>query len=430
MQRLQVSENGRFLVQADGTPFFWLGDTAWELFHKLDRAEAELYLDNRAERGFNVIQAVALAEFEGVTTGNAYDRLPLTRDAEGRWDPSNPDVGGEYDYWAHVDFVVDAAAARGMYIAVLPTWGDKYNRMWGKGPEIFEPGNAYAYGKWLGSRYRDRPNVVWVLGGDRPLHTSKHHAIIRSMALGLKEGDEGGHLIAFHPTGKEASSTYVHGEEWLDFNMIQSGHFAGNQQNADMIEKDYNRLPTKPILDAEPCYEDHPIDFQAANGYFDPADVRKAAYYAVFSGAFGHTYGHHSIWSMTTEPNEYFIMSWKDAVLRPGAAQMRHVRRLIEARPFLERVPDQGLLAGNDAGANRQVATRGAKYAMAYSPNGLRLRISMGRIQGARVRASWYDPRTGTFSTFGEYENRGVAEFVPPSSGRGDDWVLVLDGVD
>jgi len=430
MQRLRVSENRRFLTHADGTPFFWLGDTAWELFHKLSREEAELYLDNRAERGFNVIQAVALAEFEGVATENAYGRLPLTRDASGRWDPSRPDVGGEYDYWAHVDFVVDAAAARGLYVAVLPTWGDKWNKMWGKGPEIFDAENAYAFGTWLGARYKDRPNLVWVLGGDRPLHTGKHHAIIRSMARGLKEGDEGGHLVTLHPTGKEASSTYVHEEEWLDFHMIQSGHFAGDQGNLDMIANDYARLPVKPTLDAEPCYEDHPIDFKAANGYFDPADVRKAAYYAVFAGAFGHTYGHHSVWSMTTEPNEYFIMTWKDAILRPGAAQMKHVRRLIEARPFLERVPGPELLAEPYAGANRQVATRGKRYAMAYSPNGLKLRIAMGRIEGTRVQASWYDPREGTFAAFGEYENRGVAAFQPPTSGRGDDWVLVLDGLD
>src|SRR5690606_19026449 len=121
---------------------------------------------------------------------------------------------------------------------------------------------------------------------------------INAMAAGLKEGDEGRHLMTFHPTGGHSSSYHVHDEEWLDFNMIQSGHGKVNNENYKMITDDYDRLPVKPTFDAEPCYEDHPIGFKAENGYFDAADVRRAAYWAVFAGGMGHTYGHHCIWSM------------------------------------------------------------------------------------------------------------------------------------
>ncbi len=79
LPRLQVSENTRFLVTADGRPFFWLGDTAWELFHRLTREEAERYLRNRAERRFTVIQAVALAELDGLDDPNPYGERPLDR---------------------------------------------------------------------------------------------------------------------------------------------------------------------------------------------------------------------------------------------------------------------------------------------------------------------------------------------------------------
>lgn len=430
MQLLKVSDNRRFLVTEDGQPFFWLGDTAWELFHKLNREEAELYLQTRAEQRFNVVQAVALAEFDGLDTPNAYGRKPLGVNAEGRYDPSMPDVSGDYSYWDHVDYILDAAARHGIYVAFLPTWGDKYHRWFGKGPEVFTPDNARAYGKWLGARYRDRANLIWVLGGDRPLITHAHFAITQALAEGIREGDQGRHLMTFHPCGETSSSRHVHHETWLDFNMIQSGHNGPAPVNYRWLNEDYKLEPVKPTLDAEPCYEDHPRWFKAASGYFDEADVRVAAYYNVFSGGFGHTYGHHSIWSMTTEPGDYFIMTWQDALRRPGAGQMQHLRQLLESRPMLERVPDPSLLPDNPEGSNYRVATRGERYAFVYYPNGIKGSVKLGVLPGAKVAASWFDPRTGEFVAAGEADNEGVHTFTPPTAGRGNDWVLVLDATE
>ncbi|MFW6287984.1 MAG: DUF4038 domain-containing protein [bacterium] len=143
---LRISKNKRFLVKDDGSPFFWLGDTAWELFHKLNREQAETYLKNRASKGFNVIQAVALAEHDGIRTGNAYGKKPLLKNESGDYDPSIPDLMGDYNYWDHVDYVVEMADTLGIYIALLPTWGDKYNLKWGVGPVIFTADNAEMYG--------------------------------------------------------------------------------------------------------------------------------------------------------------------------------------------------------------------------------------------------------------------------------------------
>ncbi|MBW7454879.1 glycoside hydrolase family 140 protein [Paenibacillus sepulcri] len=428
-KKLKVSDNRRYLAQEDGTPFFWLGDTAWELFHRLNKEEALEYLQNRAEAGFTVIQAVALSEFEGLTVENAYGRLPLLQNGQGKYDPLLPDLpqDGAYGYWEHMDFIINAAAELGLYIGLLPTWGDKYNRMWGKGPEIFTKSNAKAYGEWIASRYKANSNIIWILGGDRPLVTSKHFDVIQAMAEGIKQADGGEHLITFHPMGGKSSSQQLHDESWLDFNMIQSGHGALNTANNEHVSHDYGLAPVKPTLDAEPCYEDHPINFKAVNGYFDAADVRQAAYWALFAGAFGHTYGHHSIWSMTTEQSDYFIMHWRQAIVRPGAMQMRHARRLIESRPFFDRIPDQSLVIGNDSGANHIQASRGADYAFFYSPNGLPFQVRMGIIAGESIRASWYDPRTGETQPAGLYKNEAEVKFFPPSSGRNDDWVLILD---
>lgn len=120
---LKVSDNKRFLVHENGKPFYWLGDTAWELFHRLNREEADKYLKNRAEKGFTVIQAVALAELDGVRDPNPYGEIPLENN-----DPTKPREA----YFKHVDYIIDRAAELGLYIALLPTWGDKLSKVGGR----------------------------------------------------------------------------------------------------------------------------------------------------------------------------------------------------------------------------------------------------------------------------------------------------------
>ena len=236
---ITVSENGHYLQYADGRPFFYQGDTAWELFHRLDREQADLYLRNRAAKGFNVIQAVALAELDGVDVPNAYGHLPLTDR-----DPSRPAVkdGEQNDYWDHVDYIVRRANELGMYIGLLPTWG----RYWNDGGPIFNERNAEAYGRFIAERYKDA-DVIWILGGDRNPDNGHKQAIIRAMARGIRSVDTR-HLMTFHPTGWQTSSRWFHGDAWLDFNGRQSGHNQRYNSNAQILD-DFRRTPTKPIID-------------------------------------------------------------------------------------------------------------------------------------------------------------------------------------
>ena len=280
--QLRVSGNSRFLVHADGRPFFYLGDTAWELFHRLNREEVEQYLTNRAQHGFTVIQAVALAELDGLNTPNAYGHCPLIEN-----DPTRPDVkdGPDNDYWDHVDYIIRRSRQLGLYVGLLPTWGDKWNQKRGTGPVIFTPENAEIFGRWLGERYRDAGNIIWILGGDRVPENDAHIEIIRAMARGLAEGDGGQYLMTFHPSGGGASSgKYFGADAWLDFNMLQSGHRSTNT-NYVYVERDYALTPVKPCIDGEPCYEAPPG--------VGEREIRRHAYGAVFAGAHGHTYGAH-----------------------------------------------------------------------------------------------------------------------------------------
>ncbi len=432
----KVSENRRFLVTEDGRPFFWLGDTAWELFHRLNREEAELYLKTRAAQGFTIIQAVALAELDGLNTPNPYGHRPL-RDN----DPTRPDVrdGPENDYWDQVDWIVQRANALGLYIGFLPTWGDKWNKKWGIGPEIFTPQNAEAYGEWLGRRYKDA-GLIWILGGDRPIENDTHRAIIRAMARGLRRGDGGAHLITFHPTGGNGSAQHFHAEDWLDFNMRQNGHVAEFTGRYDQTRKDYDRTPVKPILDGEPIYEDHPVSFAPdKQGHSIAADVRRPLYWDLFSGACGHTYGHHSVWQMWSpgkNPINNPLMPWFEAIRQPGAGQMQHAKHLLLSRPFLTRVPDDSVIVTDrvptsvpGAGRYRFVATRDADgtYAMVYAPVGRPFKVRMDVIRGGKVRAWWFNPRDGTATAIGTFPDTGQREFTPPDPGEHLDWVLVLD---
>lgn len=429
--KLQISANRHFLEFEDGTPFFYLGDTAWELFHRLNRTETEKYLEDRRSKGYTVVQAVVLAELKGLDVPNSEGEMPLVDN-----DPAKPNKA----YFKHVDWVVQKAAEKGIFIGMLPTWGDKWNKKWGVGPEIFTPENAYQFGKFLGDRYKTQANIIWILGGDRPVDTDLQRQIVEQMAHGLNDGDRGNHLQTFHPTGGSGSSQYFHDADWLDFNMRQNGHSLSYTERYFKTLEDYQLQPTKPVIDAEPVYEDHPINFSPEkNGHSLAADVRRPLYWNLFSGAFGHTYGHHSVWQMYSpdcDPINRPLMPWYEAIQQPGAAQMQYGRMLMESRPFLSRIPDNSIIVTDvvataipGAGSYQFVATRdeAGSYAMIYVPVGRKFSVRMNAITGKEVMAWWFNPRNGEATKIGEFSNTGAQSFISPTPGELLDWILVLD---
>ncbi len=175
---LKISRDKSYLITENNEPFFWLGGTAWELIHRLDSAEIDLYLTDRAEKGFTVIQTVILAELDGLNAPNAYGHKPLH---------NNDPTALNEDYFQLVDYVINRAGELGLYIGLLPTWGDKFNVRWGAGPEIFNPENSRDYGELLARRYLGHNNIIWILGGDRIPENENHYAIIRAMAKGIRK---------------------------------------------------------------------------------------------------------------------------------------------------------------------------------------------------------------------------------------------------
>ena len=452
--QIRVTSNHRFLETKDGKPFFWLGDTDWELFHRLTREEAETFLEIRKQQGFNVIQAVALAEFNGLHQPNRYGDLPLLND-----DPTKLAITSgnkvsnqnEYDYWDHVDFVIDKAEEKNLYIGLLPTWGDKVAHMWGDGPIVFNKENAYTYARTLAKRYGKKWNVLWILGGDRPaVYKSSKEGIDKeyddrpiwnAMAKAIEDELGKDAFITYHPAGGPNSTTqYIHNEPWLDMNSFQSGHGARETEAWDWVSRDLAMKPTKPTLDMEPCYEDHPVNpwdgkWTRQRGYFTAYDVRARIYRGVFAGACGVTYGHHHIWQfLNKDLNEPVnvgdtLIPWQKAAQAEAANEMKHLKKLMLSRPYNSRIEDQSIIKANRGKdyVDLVVATRdeSGSYAMIYLPQNNQVSIDLSKISGTIKSIGWFDPRTGKLSKGESVNGNGIQAFQPPKEGR--DWILIID---
>src|SRR5690606_17946429 len=242
--------------------------------------------------------------------------------------------------------IIRRAAEEGLYIALLPTWGDKFNKAWGLGPEIFTVQNAEIYGAYLGQRYRDFSNLVWVIGGDRIPTEAHHYAIIRAMVKGIKKHDDR-HLITYHPKGGNIASTWFGQDEWLDVDMFQSRHQSSFKEYK-FTRKALAAHPPRPVIDGEPGYENIPNLLNKWNiKRLTDTDVRRSAYWNMFAGAAGHTYGCNEIWQMYDQGREAKFgahLSWKEDIHLPGSQQMGLLKKLFESLDWQNLVSAEEML--------------------------------------------------------------------------------------
>lgn len=418
---LQVSENKKYLTNG-GRPFFWMGDTAWLLFQKCSLAEARLYLENRKAKQFNVIQATLVhmvMENEVVRT----------------------DFDSE-EYWKNCDEIVSIAEELGLYMGLLPAWGSLVKEKY-----ITEE-NVERYADFLAARYGDRPNVIWILGGD--IRGTDGLEIYRKLGNRLKEKTKN-QLIGFHPFGRTSSSLWFHEEPWLDFNMFQSGHRRYDQvslgewddnngkegwfgeDNWKYVNRDHSYEVMKPTVDGEPSYEWIPQGLHdPQEPFWQAADVRRYAYWSVLQGAMGHTYGDNSVmqfYNTPEKPGSYGVKEvWTDAIHHEGSCQMSHLVSLMESVDFQNGKPSEELLAGEQKEKYHHISVfAGEDYILCYDYLGEEFTLKLGAYAGKSLRAAWFDPASGVYSPLGEIKAEETAFKPVPKYSNGNDWVLKIE---
>ncbi|MBT1176452.1 DUF4038 domain-containing protein [Bifidobacterium callimiconis] len=463
--RLRIADDGRHFIGPDGTPFVWIADTAWTLPQRVMWQDVDHYLRLRRAQGFTVIQLVALDP----------ERDERMRDPAGNPALIDDDVTRPNEaYFRYLDSIIDRAAELGLYVLLLPAWGQLVvgdNWMGQTFDRIVTADNAFAYGAWIGRRYRDRGNIIWCMGGDRmPVHKGiDYRPVWRSLAEGVAHGATGRRPhwnqadpvwrdipMTYHPcheneTGLCSTMSYwTDDDRWISFVMLQSGHGA-DARNWQLVNHEYRRDAdggrVMPVWDGEPAYEEMPTSFPEFTDFHDDWMVRRRAYWSLFAGAFGFTYGHCSVWSSIgeRERDAMFRHTWYESLTAPGAEQMKHLHALVEDLNLPSFRPCQKLLPGNtDDLRHHAQACISPDNALAciYLPTGGDITVDATTLRevlpdagspagdvpgGVHPSVWWFDPRTGALVSDMITESTGtLLRISAPTVGDGNDWILLL----
>jgi len=460
MDKLKVSKNKRNLVTENDERFIWLADTNWTMPQRIKFDDIEYLMKKRKSQGFTVLQIVALDPEQDREIRNPLGEKALLND-----DLNTPNE----NYFKYLDWIIDKAEEYGLYILLLPTWGELvvgHNWMGETSEKIVNESNSYQYGQWIGNRYKDRNNIIWCLGGDRmPFHLDEDYRTVwRLMAEGLAKGLLGKDLkynenkeewekilLTYHAcheseTGKCSTMSYWTDEEkWISFITIQSGHGL-TPKNYELIEKEYKRLNTMPVFDGEPAYEKMPTSWPVIKGFHDDWIVRKRAYWSLFAGSFGHTYGHGSIWCSISEREKdgFRPYSWIESLDHPGAWQIKILRDFMEAVNLNNCIPSQEILLEQskkeidvlDEHIQACSEINGA-FSCVYFPSGGEDTISLKHLKAETIQIWWFNPKDGKFYSQNNEiteksasklnkQNNDSLKITTPTKGEREDWICIV----
>ena len=370
---LRVSENNRYFIR-DGQPFFWMGDTIWPAVSWYAMDELNTYFARRKEQGFTVAHIMLpWTLFDGSEESRRAQAIP---DEIPLWINENPAAPNEA-YFEKLDQVIKLAAEYGILLTILPNGGGSGTHVDYK--KIITMDNVKAYAKWLGRRYRDEPNIVWVNGFD--LLPWLYEDIAREFNAGLMEEDGGNHLLFYHPCGG-VSSSYFHNEDWLSANFIQTWSDLYSIQR--MVATDYYRKPYKPVVHVEGAYE---AGTEYTSAPITSWHVREQAYWSYLSGGF-HTYGHNDIWRKSP--------FWKDALDAKGAWQMKILKDLFTGLDWWKKIPDQQMIKPLFKSGHAAARAADGSFAVIYYAHRSTLSVDIAKINGGKpMTGEWIDPQSG-----------------------------------
>jgi hypothetical protein len=387
MAPIRVSSNGRYFVDGDSNPFYFLGDTQWELFRLFTLDEARRILDDRKSRGFSVVM-VMLCGIGDATKANLQGQTP--------WLNNNPATPNE-QYFAHVDSVVRLAEADNIQLLIGIYHQAMGNRI--------DTNNAKPWAAWISARYHNSPNIIWTM---YPQANDSYKPLCNKLAEGILQSDSGRHLISIHPDPSPTSSSFMQTASWLDFNSIQV--WDKTALSYTMTIADYNRTPIKPVTMLEGGYEDG-----SEYGFrLTPLLARRQAYYTCLAGGF-HSYGHRKLVGTSMAPG------WQTFLGDTGAQQMTIMRNLFTGlKNWWTLIPDQALLTtgGTTSGELKNLSALSSEgtWLIAFVAGAADITVDMSRITAAdSAIAQWINPADSLKLVIGTFPATGTRSFSRPS---------------
>jgi hypothetical protein len=386
---ISVSSNGRYFVDGNGNPFFWQGNTDWEMLRLYSVADSRTIIQKQRSQGFNTINVMSTGvppEYSSFSGPKAWlNDNPLT-----------PNTA----FFARTDSIVAVAHEYGMIIVL----GVYHSQDQDAGR--ITTGNARQWAQWLATRYRNSTNIIWSM---YPHANDAAKPVINLVVQGIQAGDGGAHIITMHPDPSPTSSSFMHASTWLAFNTVQT--YSSDHVDYDMTAADYSRTPAKPVVLGEARYE--------ADGGTTTLDVRHGAYWSILAGGF-YTYGHGGSY---LDPN-----NWSTWIHAPGADQMKAMGALFRSLTWWKLVPDQSIFSSN-AGNNAAARSSDGDWAVAYLPANASTTIKLDKIAGADSTTAWWmDPTSGAKTKIGTFRTTGTRSFSPPNGWQ--DAVLLLQKQD
>lgn len=427
---LAVAPNGRYLTYGNGEPFFWLGDTAWEITWKSHQDELQRYLADRSAKEFTVIQVVAMSH-QHLEEFGVRNRMGEPFFLNDDFSMPNP------RYFDYLDLIIQAANERGMAVALVPLWAamnvlhfdPRYQRF------SLSREESLLLARYIGARYAGS-NVIWIVGGDNRYDTPERKAFWREFARQLREASGGTHLITVHPQGWTSSSdSFDNHTTWLNFHMYQSSHKAGASYTYSAALRGYALTPAKPVLNGEAVYEDiydnlwTPGDTRHVETFrIRPEHIRQASYESVLSGALvGMTYGANGVWQWSTpeDPGTHSPRFTVDhAWMFPGSAQMTVFKTLMVHYNWYRLIPKRTLLLNTSPRELLIPIAASDEHLLAYFPQQTVAATINCRRFSQGTQYVWINPTNGETSPQSQVtQGLNAVIFTPPDA---SDWLLVV----
>jgi hypothetical protein len=415
---LKVGPTNRYLVDQNDVPFMIVGDSPQSLIGNLSVAQADTYFADRQARGFNAvwINIICTTYTFCNADGTTFDGIPPFTTPG---DLSTPNEA----YFARADAMIQLAANHGITVFLDPIeTGGLLSMLINNGPA-----KDFNYGVYLGNRYKDFPNIVWMSGNDFKAWTDPtSDSDAQAVARGIRSVDPN-HIQTVELNNNLSGS--LDDPTWAPLIDLDAAYTYFPTYAQVLVE--YNRSNFMPVFMVEANYEfEHNVNDRGT-----PNILRRQEYWTMLSGATGQLYGSH--WTVT------FNSAWQNHLGTPGAVQIGFMKSLFESRPWYNLVPDQnhtlvtsgiGTFSTTSAlGSNDYLtaaSTPDGSLALAYMPTSRTITVAMSRLNGP-VFARWFNPSNGTYSAVSgsPFPNSGTQPFTPPGENNdGDsDWVLVLE---